>query len=281
MQQKLQLILCFELMKLMVLQEDTEPLMMRTHRIVLPFVQTNILIVGYNLNWNQMKLSNNNKLHITTLTKIGLQIILKILMTTMMMNLLFGWRTMNFPLSSVTLQQSFLNSTTSSITALCVDCSHLRAPVSSHSALQNIQFLPSLLASMVRLLANLGAPSLTMLRTMDICLPSASGGHSHYLLVHSGHCLCQSRTMSIPRSLRPPKKRWKQRKPLNATEQTSPHYHANNGIFAFNLWTSHCQAKQQGLSFAGVGVHHQNGVAKNKTQQLQSQARSMLIYAAK
>ena len=59
------------------------------------------------------------------------------------------------------------------------------------------------------------------------------------------------------------------------------HYHADNGVFASKLWRSHCLIKQQGLTFAGVGAHHQNGRAENKIRQLQSQGRTMLIHANK
>ena len=59
------------------------------------------------------------------------------------------------------------------------------------------------------------------------------------------------------------------------------HYHADNGVFASALWRTHCIAKKQGLTFAGVGSHHQNGLAENKIRLLQSQARTMLIHAAK
>ncbi len=59
------------------------------------------------------------------------------------------------------------------------------------------------------------------------------------------------------------------------------HYHADNGVFASKAWRAHCIVKHQGLSFAGVGAHHQNGVAENKIRLLQSQARTMLIHAAK
>ena len=59
------------------------------------------------------------------------------------------------------------------------------------------------------------------------------------------------------------------------------HYHADNGVFASNAWRAHCIARRQGLSFAGVGAHHQNGLAENKIRLLQSQARTMLIHAAK
>ena len=57
------------------------------------------------------------------------------------------------------------------------------------------------------------------------------------------------------------------------------HYHADNGVFASKAWKSHCLIKHQGLTFAGVGAHHQNGKAENKIRQLQSQSRTMLIHA--
>ena len=59
------------------------------------------------------------------------------------------------------------------------------------------------------------------------------------------------------------------------------HYHADNGVFASQAWRAHCILRRQGLTFAGVGGHHQNGVAENKIRLLQSQARTMLIHAAK
>jgi hypothetical protein len=57
------------------------------------------------------------------------------------------------------------------------------------------------------------------------------------------------------------------------------HYHADNGIFTAKLWRNHCIVNNQGLTFAGVGAHHQNGVAENKIRQLQDQAQTMLIHA--
>ena len=62
---------------------------------------------------------------------------------------------------------------------------------------------------------------------------------------------------------------------------TIKHYHADNGVFASKAWRAHCIGQRQGLTFAGVGAHHQNGMAENKIRQLQSQARTMLIHAAK
>jgi len=40
------------------------------------------------------------------------------------------------------------------------------------------------------------------------------------------------------------------------------HYHADNGIFRAHKWVLDCQAKGQGLTFAGVNAHHQNGRAE-------------------
>ena len=37
------------------------------------------------------------------------------------------------------------------------------------------------------------------------------------------------------------------------------HYHSDNGIFAAGGWRQDCKDKRQGLSYAGVGSHHQNG----------------------
>jgi len=42
------------------------------------------------------------------------------------------------------------------------------------------------------------------------------------------------------------------------------HYHADNGIFASNTWRLSCQDQSQGLSFAGLGANHQNGVAERR-----------------
>jgi hypothetical protein len=39
------------------------------------------------------------------------------------------------------------------------------------------------------------------------------------------------------------------------------HFHADNGIFHANKWVLNCRAKGQGLTFARVNAHHQNGRA--------------------
>ena len=57
------------------------------------------------------------------------------------------------------------------------------------------------------------------------------------------------------------------------------HYHADNGIFASKGWREHCRVGGQGLTFAGVNAHHQNGVAERKIRSLQELARSDLIHA--
>ena len=56
-------------------------------------------------------------------------------------------------------------------------------------------------------------------------------------------------------------------------------YLADNGIFKANLWVETCKADGQGLSFAGVNAHHQNGIAERRIRELQEMARSMLIHA--
>ena len=40
------------------------------------------------------------------------------------------------------------------------------------------------------------------------------------------------------------------------------HYHADNGIFNGKAWRQSCSESHQGLSFAGVNAHHQNGRAE-------------------
>jgi len=60
---------------------------------------------------------------------------------------------------------------------------------------------------------------------------------------------------------------------------TVKNYLADNGIFKANLWVEECKKQGQGLTFAGVNAHHQNGVAERKIRELQDMARTMLIHA--
>ncbi|MGL5500991.1 MAG: hypothetical protein ACRDCK_07565, partial [Plesiomonas shigelloides] len=57
------------------------------------------------------------------------------------------------------------------------------------------------------------------------------------------------------------------------------HYHADNGIFNGKEWRRSCSESHQGLSFAGVNAHHQNGRAERRVRSLQDMARTMLIHA--
>ena len=57
------------------------------------------------------------------------------------------------------------------------------------------------------------------------------------------------------------------------------HYHADNGIFNAYGWKAACNMKGQGLSYAGVNAHHQNGRAERRIGLLQEQARTMLIHS--
>jgi hypothetical protein len=58
-------------------------------------------------------------------------------------------------------------------------------------------------------------------------------------------------------------------------------YHADNGIFRANKWVDACRSQGQGLSFAAVNAHHQNGMAERRIGELQGLARTMLIHANK
>jgi hypothetical protein len=57
------------------------------------------------------------------------------------------------------------------------------------------------------------------------------------------------------------------------------HYHADNGIFKANAWVEACRKDGQGMSYAGVNAHHQNGIAERRIRELQELARAMLIHA--
>ena len=58
---------------------------------------------------------------------------------------------------------------------------------------------------------------------------------------------------------------------LPAWDTQSKHCCADNGVFAANPWQAHCIAWRQGLTFAAVGGHHQNGVAENKIRLVHGQ----------
>jgi hypothetical protein len=56
-------------------------------------------------------------------------------------------------------------------------------------------------------------------------------------------------------------------------------YHADNGIFKAHHWVKTCKQDGQGVTYAGVNAHHQNGVAERRIRELQELARTMLIHA--
>ena len=57
------------------------------------------------------------------------------------------------------------------------------------------------------------------------------------------------------------------------------HYHTDNGIFRANEWVRACKVANQGLTYAGVNAHHQNGMAERRICELQELARTMMIHA--
>jgi len=59
---------------------------------------------------------------------------------------------------------------------------------------------------------------------------------------------------------------------------TIKNYLADNGIFKANRWVDECKRQGQGLTFAVVNAHHQNGVAERRIRELQDMARTLLIH---
>ena len=57
------------------------------------------------------------------------------------------------------------------------------------------------------------------------------------------------------------------------------HYHADNGVFCAKDWVVDCHAKRQTMSYAAVGVHHQNGIAERRIRVLQEMTRTQLLHA--
>ena len=56
-------------------------------------------------------------------------------------------------------------------------------------------------------------------------------------------------------------------------------YHADNGVFRAHQWVDHCTKQKQILTYAGVGAHHQNGVAERRIRVLQEMTRTLLLHA--
>ena len=55
-------------------------------------------------------------------------------------------------------------------------------------------------------------------------------------------------------------------------------YHADNGRFADNVFINDVRQQGQIISYCGVGVHHQNGIAKKIIRYVTEQARKMLLH---
>ena len=57
-------------------------------------------------------------------------------------------------------------------------------------------------------------------------------------------------------------------------------YHTNNGILKTKKWVEACHAGSQGLTFAGVNAHHQNGMAERSIRELQEPTHTIMIHAS-
>ncbi|KAL7477406.1 hypothetical protein ACHAW6_003210 [Cyclotella cf. meneghiniana] len=55
-------------------------------------------------------------------------------------------------------------------------------------------------------------------------------------------------------------------------------YHADNGRFADSAFKQHCSQQQQSITYCGVNVHFQNGIAKKAVCDITEAARMMLLH---
>ena len=60
--------------------------------------------------------------------------------------------------------------------------------------------------------------------------------------------------------------------------RTVKHYRADNGRFADNGFVDAVNARDQSISYCGVGAHHQNGVVENRNKILTLGARTLLMH---
>ena len=57
------------------------------------------------------------------------------------------------------------------------------------------------------------------------------------------------------------------------------HYHADNGRFKDRGFTKSLEENKQTITYAGVGAHHQNGIAEKRIGDLQRKATTLLLHA--
>ena len=57
------------------------------------------------------------------------------------------------------------------------------------------------------------------------------------------------------------------------------HYHADNGRFADRAFIDNCQLNNQRLTYCGVNMHFQNGIAEKRVEDLQEATRTSLLFA--
>ena len=59
------------------------------------------------------------------------------------------------------------------------------------------------------------------------------------------------------------------------------HYHADNGVFKARAWVDDCHQKHQRTTYAGVGAHHQNGMAERRIRVLQDLTRAQMAHSSR
>ena len=58
-------------------------------------------------------------------------------------------------------------------------------------------------------------------------------------------------------------------------------YRADNGRFANSAFKHHCETSKQGITFCGVGAHHQNGISERHIHTITDIERTNLLHGMK
>jgi hypothetical protein len=61
---------------------------------------------------------------------------------------------------------------------------------------------------------------------------------------------------------------------------TIKEYHADNNVFASNVFKGDCDSLHQQYLFSGVGAHHQNGIDERNIKMVAQRARANMLHFA-
>ena len=66
---------------------------------------------------------------------------------------------------------------------------------------------------------------------------------------------------------------------ITSGEMHIQHYHFFSGCFADNAFITDCEEIKQNITYCGVNVHFQNGIAKRAIRDIQEQAKKQMLHA--